>query len=92
MRCDAEFCGVVHIEGADLHLYDHAFVKDGRVDRLISVLLRKRDIILKARYERIKFSMDDAKSQIAIHRLLHDDADSQKIKHLLDRNSFALHL
>ena len=90
--CDAEFGDGVHVVGADLQLDALvAWPDNGRVDRLIAVLLRRRDIVLEPARHRAPRPMHDAERAIAILGSRNDDAKAVDVRQLLHRDLTVLH-
>ena len=93
MRGDAVAGDVLHRLGAHLKLDAlTAGADNGGVDRLIVVLLRRRDVILEAARHDRPFGVDDADDAIAVLDIFNDDAKPENIGQLLEGDRFALHL
>ena len=65
---------------------------DGGVDRLVVVLLRRRDVVLEAARHRAPGRMHDAERAIAGIDVAHDDAEAVDVGELLERDLAVLHL
>src|SRR6202011_5165579 len=65
---------------------------DGGMDRAIVVLLRRRDVILKAARHERPFGMNDADRAVAILDRGYDHAEAEDIGALLETHCLALHL
>ena len=67
MRGDAVLGLLVHLVGADLDL-DGAAARadDGRVQRLVEVELRRRDVVLESTRERIPARVDGPEDGVAV--------------------------
>ena len=77
---DASLGDLIHLLRTDLHLEDIAILADDRrVQRLIHVHLRHRDIIFETTGDRAIFRVDIAKDLITADLSIRDDADGQQI-------------
>ena len=93
MRRNAVFRGVVHLPRADLHLKRDAFLADdGRVQRLVHVLLRRGDIILKAVRQRREHVVHNAEHVVAVDDRVNDDAQGEHVVDLVEALALNEHL
>ena len=93
VRGNAVAGDVVHQRRAHLELGALAArPDDGRVDRLIIILLRRRNIILETARNDGPFGMHDADDAIAILDVFNDNAEAENVGELLESDRFALHL
>src|SRR5215475_1895435 len=84
---------VVHVGGADLQL--DALVPrtdDGGVDRLVVVLLRRRDVVLEAVRHGAPGRVNDAQRAVAGVDAVDHDAKAVDVGQLLERDAAVLHL
>ena len=93
MRRDAEFVDLMHPAGADLQLdpliggADHT-----SVDRLIAVRLRRREIVFEPAGNGLMPTMHHAQGGVAIAFVRDDDAESDDVGELLERDALLPHL
>src|SRR6185437_1798679 len=84
VRRDAVLCGAVHLARAYLDLEQlSAGSEHCCVQRLITVRLRLRDVILDPFLHRSPSVMDDTKCMVAIRNAVDENADSKEIVYLL---------
>src|SRR4051812_42948716 len=92
MRGDTEFRDLVHLPGADLQFDALIAGTDyGGVDRMIIVLLRRRDVILEAAGHHRPGGMHDAERAVTGFEVIQHDAESEDIRQLLEADRLALH-
>ena len=90
---DPELRRAVHLARADLNLVElNPRSKDGRVERLIAVRLRRGDVVLDPLLQRRPFVVNDAERVIAIGHAPHQHAERHEIIDLLERRVSLLHL
>ena len=93
VRCDTELCRTVHLEGTDLDLERYTVgADDRRMQRLVHVRLRHRDVVLEAARNRSVHLMDYAERRIAVPHRFHDDTDRKQIIDLVDGLILVHHL
>ena len=93
MRGDAVFGDLVHLVGADLQLDALAAgADDGRVDRAVVVLLRRRDIVLEAPRHARPGRMRDADRRVTVGDRVDENAEAVDVGQLLEGDRAALHL
>ena len=93
VRRYAAFGDLVHVFGADLD-FDRSAKRpeQHRVQRLIAVGFRDGDEIAESRIERLVQRVDRTECVIALHRRLHDDAETVHVHDLRERFVFGAHL
>ena len=80
VRGDAELGGAVHRVGADLHLDRLAGrADDRRVQRLVHVELRHRDVVLEPARHRLPVRVDDAERRVAVADRVDQDAHADQV-------------
>ena len=80
VRRDAVLGAAVLGEGADLHLDRLALrADDRRVERLVHVELRHRDVVLEPPQDRVPPRVDDAERAVAVAVLVDEDADADEV-------------
>ena len=80
VRRDAVLGAAVHREGADLHLDRLARrAHHRRVQRLVHVELRHRDVVLESPQHRVPAGVKDAEHRVAVAVLLDQDADADQV-------------
>ena len=90
---DTELCDLVHRKCPDLHFERRARVAyDSRVDGLVFVLLRHRDIVLEAARNVLVHLVDDTKYLIAFNDFVYDYPAREKVIDLVDRLTLLVHL
>ena len=93
MRGDAVLGDAVHVVGADLDLDALAARPDHRrVQRLVHVRLRQRDVVLEAARDRRPLRVDDAERRVAVGHRLDADAERDDVVDLLEVALLLLHL
>ena len=93
VRCDTELCRTVHLEGTDLDLERYTVgADDRRMQRLVHVRLRHRDVILEAARNRSVHLMNYTERRITVPHRLHDDTDRKQIIDLIDGLILVHHL
>ena len=93
MRGHAVLGDAMHLVGADLQLDAlMARADDGGVDRLVVVLLRRRDVVLEATRHRAPGRVHDAERAVAGVDIAHHDAEAVDVGQLLERDLPVLHL
>ncbi len=93
VRSDAEFGVVVHLAGADLHLERQAaWPDDGRVQRTVVVLLRRRDVVVEFSREIRPEAVHDAERGVAFGDGFDLDPHCEHVHDLLEGERLALHL
>ena len=93
VRGDAVFGTAVHLFGADLDLDMAAAGADhGRVQRLVEVVLRRRDVVLHASRHRPPARMDLTEHRVAVAHRLDDDAHTHEIIDLAELVAALPHL
>ena len=93
VRCDTELCRTVHLEGTDLDLERYTVgADDRRMQRLVHVRLRHRDVVLEAARNRGIHLMNHAERRIAVPHRFHDDTDRKQIIDLVDGLILVHHL
>ena len=93
VRRDTELRRAVHLEGTDLDLERYTVgADDRRMQRLVHVRLRHRDVVLETARNRGVHLMDHAERRIAVPYGLHDDADREQIIDLVDGLILVHHL
>ena len=93
MGSDTIFSDPVHFHGADLDLKRcPAGSDDRRVQRLVHVLLRHRDIVLEASRNRLVGLMHDSEGRVAVAHRIDDDADRKEIIDLIEGLVLVHHL
>ena len=84
---------MVHFLGADLHLDRHAVrAEQRRVQRLVAVHARDRDVVLEASRHRLVDAVHDAERAVAGVRVADDDAEPEDVDDLGERDLLAPHL
>ncbi len=93
VRGDTQLGDPVHLPGADLHL-DHLVSRrhHRRVQRLIHVALRRRDIVGEAVVDRGVEAVHGAERLVTIVDRGGDDADPEEVEDLFERPALILHL
>src|SRR5262245_21928492 len=90
---DAVLGDVMHVGGADLQLDAlMARADDGGVDRLVVVLLRRRDVVLEAIRHGAPGRVNNPERAVAGIDAADDDAKAINIRELLERDAAVLHL
>ena len=93
MRGDAGFCHQMHGFGANLELNGGAQRADqSRVQRLVTVGLGDRDVILETAWLRLVELMQHAQAHIAIRQIGHDDTKAEDVTDLGKTQVFFAHL
>ena len=93
VRRDAVFGDLVHVHGADLQLDALIAGADHRgVDRVVVVLLGRRDVVLEPARDDRPGGVHDAERLVALGQGLHDDAESKNVRELLEADRLAFHL
>ena len=93
MRRDTELGRAVHLEGADLDLEGLAEVGDDRrVQRLVHIRLRRRDVVLDAAGDRLPALVDLAEHLVTLVHRADDDAHGGQVVDLVERFILRLHL
>ena len=76
----------MHLEGTDLDLKGLAVCADQRrMQRLVHIRLRHRDIIFKTAGDRFVHLVDHTQSRVTVFYGVHDDADREDIVDLVQR-------
>ena len=82
---DPESRLAVHFLGAQLHFDNSAVAReDRRMETLITVRLRKGDIVFDAAGKRTPDAVDHSKRPVAVRDRRDDDAHCRYIEHLFD--------
>ena len=90
---DAALGAVVHLPRADLHLHGLAAGHDHRrVQRLVEVELRHRDVVLEAPDDGAPGAVDRAERGVAVLDRLDDDAYGEKVEDLVELAALHDHL
>src|SRR5450631_892109 len=90
---NAGFGDAVHLLGADLHLDRHAARSEQRrVQGLVAVDPRYRDVVLEASRHRFIEAVHQPQGSIAGVGVVDDDAKTVHIDHFVERDALALHL
>lgn len=93
MGRDTVFGDIVHAPRADLQLDALARRADDRgVDRLIVVLLRRRDVVLEATWNNAPAGVHDAERPVAGRDVIDDDAETPDVGKLFEGQRLRLHL
>ena len=93
MGCDTVFSNTVHVEGPDLDLKRRPSRSDqSRVERLVHILLRHRNIVFEPTRNRFVHLMDDTQRRIAVLDRIHNNADCKQIIDLIDGLALVDHL
>ena len=93
VRSDTELRDLVHRESPYLHFERRARVRyNSRMDRLVFVLLRHRNIVLKTARHVLVHLVDDAQYLIAFNDFVNDDPAREKIVDLIYRLALFVHL
>ncbi|MNY23128.1 hypothetical protein D3C86_1567780 [compost metagenome] len=93
VRRHAVFGEVVHLLRADLHLERAAIVADDhRVQGLVAVGLRPRDVVVELARNRLPDMVDDAEDRVAILDVVHDHAERAHIVQIGEIEFLAAHL
>ena len=93
VRRDAEVRGAMHVARANLHFIQlPPRPEHRRVQRLVSVRLRLRDVVLDALLHRRPAVVDDAERVIAVGHGVDEHADGEEVVDLLVRLLALLHL
>ena len=83
----------VHLLRADLDFNPFAFGADDRgVQALVAVGLGHGDIVFETPRHGLPLGMDEAEHRIAVAHILDDDAESQNIVHIVEREVLLGHL
>src|SRR5574344_4493 len=92
VRRESFLRGQVHVLGADLHL-DHLVVRtdDRRVNALVKVRFRRRDVILEKPLERSPEVVHVAEREVAFRDGFDDDADGEDIEDVIEPAAAVLH-
>ena len=89
---DAVFGGIVHLPGPDLHLEGDALgTDDRRMDTLIHVRLRRRDIVFKAAGNRLVHIVNDAQHVVAVRDRVDNHAEGAEIENAVDVQLLGVH-
>ena len=85
MRGDAELGALVHLVGADLDL-DRAPLRPDhrRVQRLVQVELRRRDVVLEAAGDRVPAGVDRAEHRVAVADVVDEHPDADQVVDLVE--------
>ena len=90
---DADLADLVHRVGPDLDLERLAFADDDRrMQALVEVVLRDRDVVVELAGDRPPDRVDDAERGVAVLDLLDEAADRVDVVDLLEPGALALHL
>ena len=93
VRRDARLGDVIHVLGADLDLDRYAIgPEQRRVQRLIAVDARYRDVVLEAPRHRLIHAVDDAEGAVHGVDRIDDDAQAVDVDDLGEREALAQHL
>ena len=93
MRGDAVLGALMHVEGTDLDLHRLATgTDDRRMQRLVEIKLRHRDVVFEAAGNRVPAPMQCPEHAVAILDRLHQDAHSHQIEDLIEGLSAHDHL
>jgi len=93
VRRDARFRHRMHGRGANLELHRRTQRADQcRVQRLVAIRLRNRDVVLEAAGHRLVQLVQHAERPVTILQRLHDDAEAEDVVHLSEAGVFLLHL
>ena len=93
MRRDAKIGGAVHVARPDLDLEQlTAWAEHRRMQRLIAVGLRLRDVILDALLHRCPSVVDHAERVVTLQHVRYDHANGQQVVNILIRTIALLHL
>ena len=85
VRRDAELGPLVHLLGTDLDLDRPALgTDDRRVQRLVQVELRRRDVVLEATGHRRPPRVDLAQDRVAVAHRVDEDADAHQVVDLVE--------
>ena len=84
---------LMHLPVADLDFDPHLRIVDDRgVQRLVTVALRCRDVVLEAAGNHRPTAVNETERPIAIHRLIHDDPKGHHVRQLLEADMPLGHL
>jgi hypothetical protein len=93
VRRDTVLGVVVHLPCPDLHFDCFAvLVVDRRMQTLVQVIFRPRDIVVELARDRLPQVMDDAQHLIALGDRIDDHADGAHVENLVEWQILALHL
>ena len=93
VRGDADLAHLVHLLGPDLDLQRLAVERDdGRVERLVQVVLGHRDVVVELAGDRPPERVDDAEGGVAVAHVLDEQADGVDVVDLAELRALALHL
>ena len=93
VRGDARLGDPVHVVRADLHLERRAErAEQRRVQRLVAVRLRDRDVVLELARDRLVEPVQRAQRGVAGGRVGHEHAHAVDVEHLRERVVLLAHL
>ena len=93
VRCNPVLGGAVHLVSPNLNLHTTVAGPDHRrVQRLVHVRLRKRDVVLEAPGNGRPFGVNDAQRGVAVGNALRDHPEGDEVVHLLESDAAGLHL
>src|SRR3546814_17560603 len=93
VRGDALLGARVHLVGADLHLHRLALRTDHRrVQRLVEVELRHRDVVLEAALHRLPGGVDRDQRGVAVLHRVDDTADADEVADGVELAALPAHL
>ena len=93
VRRDAVLGPAVHVPGADLQLHRLAAGPDDRrVQRLVHVELRHRDVVLEPARDRVPARVDDAERRVAVPDRIDQDADADQVVDVVEADVPGDHL
>src|SRR5699024_2786714 len=87
------FCNFVHFMRSDLDLQRIPVrTDDSRMERLVHIRFRHRNIIFKSARHRAPDRMDNTECSIAVTNVLYEYANCQQVKNLFELLRLLLHL